>query len=66
MSDQPADGLSGLTDEQLFAELRAITNESRNHPHSYDRARAQAIGAECRRRGWWTDETFAKKPKVAQ
>jgi hypothetical protein len=46
-----ADRLGKMTDDELFDELRMIVNVARNNT-TYDRDLAQAIGAECHRRGW--------------
>ena len=56
MTDTPdtAARLKAMNDDELFDELRMIVNDARNYP-SYDRKLAQAIGTECRSRGWLTN-----------
>lgn len=44
--------VANLTDEQLFDELRAQVNRSRNSPSGHDRKRTREIAAEACKRGW--------------
>lgn len=43
--------IKAMSDDELFDELKYIVNQARSKPF-YDRKLAQAIGTECRSRGW--------------